>query len=119
MSTTVTLCFDNGLQLNPSIVNVDFELSAMKVLHFYSRSNRLLNFRFNGLQVVALMSVIVLSFVLSIRRQQLLTFVQTISKFTSVISNNTRKTRRYRNYKSIDMLHPVTKILYLYRCLEM
>ena len=32
MSTTVTLCYDNGLQLNPAIVNVDFEQAAMKVL---------------------------------------------------------------------------------------
>jgi hypothetical protein len=27
-----TLCFDNGLQFNPAIVHVDFELAAMKVL---------------------------------------------------------------------------------------
>jgi hypothetical protein len=32
MSTTVTLCFDNGLQLNPAIVHVDFELEAMNIL---------------------------------------------------------------------------------------
>jgi hypothetical protein len=32
MSTTVTLCFDNGLQFNPAIVHVDIELAAMKVL---------------------------------------------------------------------------------------
>jgi hypothetical protein len=32
MTTTVTLCFDNGLQFNPVIVHVDFELAAMKVL---------------------------------------------------------------------------------------
>jgi hypothetical protein len=31
MSTTVTLCFDNGKQFNPAIVHVDFELAAMKV----------------------------------------------------------------------------------------
>ena len=31
MSTTVTLSFDNGLQLNPNIVHVDFELAAMMV----------------------------------------------------------------------------------------
>jgi len=32
ISTTVTLCFVNGLQLNLVIVHVDFELAAMKVL---------------------------------------------------------------------------------------
>jgi hypothetical protein len=32
MSTTVTLCFDNGLQFNPAIVHVDIELADMKVL---------------------------------------------------------------------------------------
>jgi hypothetical protein len=36
MSTTVTLCFDNGLQLNPAIVHGDVELTVMKVLSFYS-----------------------------------------------------------------------------------
>ena len=71
-------------------------LTAMKVLSFYSRSNGLLNFHLNGLQVVTLMSVLVLSFALSIRsnvfrRQQLEKFVRTISKFNSVISKNTRK----------------------------
>jgi len=103
MLTTVTLCFDiyNGLQLNPAVVHVDCELAAMKVLRFYSRSNGFLNCRSNGLQVVALMSVLVLFFVLSIRsnvfrRQQLETFVQTISKFNSVILKNTRKAGRYQ-----------------------
>jgi hypothetical protein len=32
MSTTVTLCFNNGLQLNAALVHVDFKLAAMKVL---------------------------------------------------------------------------------------
>ena len=32
MSTTATLCFDNGLQLNPAIVHVDFELEAINIL---------------------------------------------------------------------------------------
>jgi hypothetical protein len=32
MSTTATLFFDNGLQLNPAIVHVDFELEAMNIL---------------------------------------------------------------------------------------
>jgi hypothetical protein len=32
MSTSVTLYFDNGLQFNPVIVHVYFELAAMKVL---------------------------------------------------------------------------------------
>jgi hypothetical protein len=32
MSTTVTLWFDNGLQLNPAIAHVDFEMEAMNVL---------------------------------------------------------------------------------------
>jgi hypothetical protein len=32
VTTTVTLCFDNGLQFIPAIVHVDFELAAMKVL---------------------------------------------------------------------------------------
>ena len=32
MSTTATLCFDNGLQLNPAIVHVDYELEAMNIL---------------------------------------------------------------------------------------
>ena len=59
MSTTVTLCLD--------IVYVDFELAVMKVLSFNSRSNGLINFRSNGLQVVALMSVLFRYFVLSIR----------------------------------------------------
>jgi hypothetical protein len=64
MSTTVTLCLDNGLQLNPAIVYVDFELAVMS---FNSRSNGLINFRSNGLQVVALMSVFFRYFALSIR----------------------------------------------------
>jgi hypothetical protein len=33
MSTIVTLCFDNGLQFNPAIVHVDYELAAMTVLN--------------------------------------------------------------------------------------
>jgi hypothetical protein len=45
-------------------------LTAMKVLSFYSRSNGLLNFHLNGLQVVTLMSVLVLSFALSIRSNE-------------------------------------------------
>jgi hypothetical protein len=45
---SVTLCFDKGLQLNPAIVYVDFELAVMS---FNSRSNGLINFRSNGLQV--------------------------------------------------------------------
>jgi hypothetical protein len=32
VTTTVTLCFDNGLQFNHVIFHVDFELAAMKVL---------------------------------------------------------------------------------------
>jgi len=36
MSTIATLCFDNGLQLNPAIVHGDVELTVMKVLSFYS-----------------------------------------------------------------------------------
>ena len=49
MSTTVTLCFDNGLQLNPAIVHVDFELAAMKVLKeiFWNVSIKCYSFQIN------------------------------------------------------------------------
>jgi len=32
MSTTVTLCFENGMQIYPAFVHADFELAVMKVL---------------------------------------------------------------------------------------
>jgi hypothetical protein len=31
MATTVILCIDNELQLNPALIHVDFELAVMKV----------------------------------------------------------------------------------------
>ena len=51
MSTTVTLCFDNGLQFNPVIVHVDFELAAMKVLKGIFLNVRIKCYRFHLAQV--------------------------------------------------------------------
>jgi len=49
MSTTVTLCFDNGIQFNPAIVHMDFELAAMNVLKeiFWNVSIKCYRFQIN------------------------------------------------------------------------
>jgi len=51
MSTTVTLCFDIGLQLNPAIVHVEFELAAMKVLKEIFWNVSIKCYRFHLVQV--------------------------------------------------------------------
>ena len=58
---------------------VMFSNTICWILIFFSRSNGLLNFRSNGLQVVALMSVFFRSFVLPIRSNVFRRYVYSIS----------------------------------------